>query len=149
MGETDVPSLLVVLVVALAAAVTDVREWRIPNLLVGAGVIATAALAVSGGRWLDALAGGGVGMALMALPRLAAREAVGFGDIKLVGIVGLAAGVSGVIAVLCIAVAAATVALLVQAGYRQAIRNLRLPFAPCLALGVGGYLAALLHAGGG
>ena len=141
--------LLIALGVTLAASVSDVRERRIPNVLVGAGLIATAPLAVVGGRWIDAVAGAGLGLALLSLPRLFARDAVGFGDIKLAGIVGLALGISGVMTAVGLAVVAASVAMLVHAGNRRATRGQRLPFAPCLAFGVAGYLAGSLHLGAG
>ncbi|MCY3748479.1 MAG: A24 family peptidase [Chloroflexi bacterium] len=141
--------LLVALGVTLAASVTDVRERRIPNVLVGAGLIASAPLAVVGGRWIDAVAGAGLGLALLALPRLIAHDAVGFGDIKLAGIVGLALGIVGVMMAVGLAVVAASIALLVHAGNRRETRGPRLPFAPCLAFGVAGYVAVTLHLGVG
>ena len=134
--------------VALLASITDIRERRIPNTLVVAGLIAAGALAVVGGRWVDALTGGGLGMALLALPRLVAPEAVGFGDIKLVGIAGLAAGLPGVIAVVGIAVVAAVVAFAVRAACRRMPPEGGLPFAPYLAMGVVGYLAIAILVSG-
>ena len=140
--------LFVTLGVALLASITDIREQRIPNTLIIAGLIATTALAVVGGRWVEALAGSGLGMALLALPRLVAPENVGFGDIKLVGVAGMAVGVSGVIVVVGLAVTAAVVTLAVRAARRRMLREGGLPFAPCLALGIAGYLAAELIASG-
>ena len=140
---------LIALGVTLAASVPDVRERRIPNVLVGAGLIATAPLAVVGGRWIDAVAGAGLGLALLALPLLIDHDAIGFGDIKLAGIVGLALGISGVMTAVGLAVVAASVALLVHAGNRRSSRGLRLPFAPCLAFGVAGHLAGTLLLGAG
>ncbi len=86
-------------------------------------------------------------MAVLGLPRLAARDAVGLGDIKLVGVLGLSAGMAGIIVVLAVAVAAATpVVLWVGRGSR---RCRQLPFAPFLATGVVGSMAVRFAAGGG
>ncbi len=86
-------------------------------------------------------------MAVLGLPRLAARDAVGLGDIKLVGVLGLSAGMAGIIVVLAVAVAAATpVVLWVGRGSR---RCRQLPLAPFLATGVVGSMAVRFAAGGG
>ena len=86
--------------VALIASVTDIRERRIPNVLILVGLVVVAAMVAVGGRWLDALIGSGLGMVLLVLPRLIARDAVGLGDIKLVGVLGLGAGMAGILVVI-------------------------------------------------
>ena len=149
MDDPYLPGLLVALGVTLAASVTDVRERRIPNALIVAGLIVTAALAMLCDRWLDAVAGGALGIGTLALPRLCARDAVGSGDIKLAGVVGIGVGVHGVFAVLGLAVAAALVVLGAQAACRRATGERQLPFAPYVALGVVGLTAVTLAAGGG
>ena len=122
--------------IALIASVTDIRARRIPNALVLVGLVITAAMAAVGSRWADALIGSGVGMAVLVLPRLAARDAVGLGDIKLVGVLGLSAGMAGIIVVLAVAVAAAMPVVLWDRRKQPCPR--RIPFAPFLALGVAG-----------
>lgn len=83
--------------VLIAAAVTDLRHRRIPNLYTfSAAGVALAAHALAGG-WgglLFSLAGLGLGMALL-LPMYAARG-MGAGDVKLLGAVGAALGPLGV-----------------------------------------------------
>ena len=141
------PGLLVALGVALAASVTDVRERRIPNALVLVGLVVAGAIAVLGGRWLDSLIGSGLGMAVLVLPRLIARDAVGLGDIKLVGVLGLGAGISGIVVIVGLAVAAATPVILWASRKGHHFRPL--PFAPFLAMGVVGCMAVHFAAGGG
>ena len=138
---------LATLVIATAAAVRDIRERRIPNAIVAAGLLVLAVLAVGGGRWVDALAGGALGVALVALPRLAGPAAVGGGDIKLAAIVGLGVGVPGVVVAVGLAVAVATPVVVVRAMRRGEARDRTLPFAPYLALGVMGYAAVTLAVG--
>ena len=137
--------LLVALGIALLASVTDIRERRIPNALILVGPVVAAAMAVIGGRWMDALIGSGLGMAVLALPRLIARDAIGLGDIKLVGVLGVSAGMAGIMIVIGIAVAAATPAALWNRCEEPNRRQL--PFAPFLALGIAGCLAVHLAAG--
>ena len=139
--------LLVALGVALVASVTDIRERRIPNALVFVGLVIAAVIAATSGRWLDALLGSGLGMAVLALPRLVARDAVGLGDIKLAGVLGLSAGMSGIVVVVGLAVAAAMLVVLWER--REGRSSGSLPFAPFLAVGVVGWMAVCLEVGVG
>ncbi|MCY3959287.1 MAG: A24 family peptidase [Chloroflexi bacterium] len=145
MADPYLLGLLAALAVTLAASVTDVRERRISNGLIVVGLVAAAALATTSGRWPDALAGSGLGMGTLALPRFIARDSVGFGDIKLVGVVGMSAGVSGVLAVIGLAIAAAAVALTVQIVRCRRTSERVIAFAPCLALGTAGHAAVALN----
>ncbi len=135
------PGLLVALGVTLAASVTDIRERRIPNKLILVGLVIAAAIAVTSGQWLDALAGSLLGMAILALPRLVSRDAVGLGDVKLVGVVGMGVGVTGVAVVTGLAVAVATATIVFLWLGRRTLHRRRLPFAPFLAVGASGALA--------
>ncbi|MCY4115251.1 MAG: A24 family peptidase [Chloroflexi bacterium] len=139
--------LSVALGVALLASITDIRERRIPNTLIVTGLVATSALAVVGGWWVDALAGSGLGMVLLALPRLVARDAVGLGDIKLAGVLGIGTGMAVIVVAIGIAVVAAMPVFVW--GARSGRRCRVLPFSPFLATGVVGCMAVHLAAGGG
>ncbi len=131
--------------VALIASVTDIRERRIPNALIVVGLVVAAAIVTVSGVWLDALAGSGLGIATLALPRLVARDAVGLGDIKLVGVLGLDAGMAGIMIVIGLAVAVAMPVALWDRREQSCRR--RIPFAPFLAVGVAGYLAVRFAVG--
>ncbi len=143
------PGLLVALGVTLAASVTDIRERRIPNELILIGLVTAAAVAATSGRWLDALAGGVLGVAILTLPRLVARDAVGLGDVKLAGVVGMGVGVTGVVVVVALAVVAAmTTFVLLRLGSRSTHRR-DLPFAPFLLAGTTGIAALTSFTGAG
>ena len=144
MGDPATPGLLGAAGITFVAAVTDVRTRRIPNALVLVGLVTTPALVAIGGGWMDALIGAGLGMLVLALPRLVARNAVGLGDIKLMGVVGMGAGMAGTLMVIGLAVAFAMPMVLWTKRGNDDCR--RLPFAPFLALGVVAWLAVRLAA---
>ena len=143
------PGLLVALGVTLAASVTDIRERRIPNELILIGLVTAAAVAATSGCRLDALAGSVLGVAILTLPRLVARDAVGLGDVKLAGVVGMGVGVTGVVVVVALAVVAAmTTFVLLRLGSRSTHRRY-LPFAPFLLAGTTGIAALTSFTGAG
>ncbi len=88
----------------LTLAVIDLRSYRLPDVLVLSGAVAAAAFGAvealatgSGPAVRDMLVSGGVGVALLGTVRLIGsglfrREAMGFGDIKLIGMIGLFLG---------------------------------------------------------
>ena len=132
---------------ALLASITDIRERRIPNALTLVGLVCAVSIVAISGQWSDALLGSGFGIAMMALPRLVSRDAVGLGDVKLIGVLGLGAGMAGIVVVVGLAVAVAT-PIVLWAGPKEG--DLRpLPFAPFLAVGVLGCVAVRFTSGGG
>ena len=135
--------------ITLAASVTDIRERRIPNELILIGLVIAAAVAATSGHWLDALAGGVLGVAILTLPRLVARDAVGLGDVKLAGVVGMGVGVTGVVAVVGVAVVTAAVAMGLMSLRSDGRHRWSLPLAPFLAIGAMGLIVAMAVAGAG
>jgi prepilin peptidase CpaA len=123
---------LAVLVFLLVIAVAvDIREHRIPNWLVAAGMI-VATLFHAGapqgmGTWF-ALSGLGVG--IVTLFPLFALGLMGAGDVKLMGMIGAFLGVSGVLGALLASLAAGGVLALGMAANKrmlpQLLANLRL-----------------------
>ena len=86
--------------VMVGAIVVDLREHRIPNLLVAGGaaaiVVALSIGAALSGRW-SPLGGAAVGAAVFAVPLLvsnlvSARHLPGVGDVKLAAVLGLLLG---------------------------------------------------------
>jgi leader peptidase (prepilin peptidase)/N-methyltransferase len=128
-----------------AIALIDMRTRRIPNSLLAPGSIAALALAALHGSLPLALIAGGAGYGgFWLLRRVSARggqAALGGGDVKLAGLIGLACGPSLPLALLAGTAAGAAVALaLLAAG---APRRSFFPYAPALAFGA---LFALLWA---
>jgi leader peptidase (prepilin peptidase)/N-methyltransferase len=129
------------LVPAAAAAATDWRTHRVPNLLVAVALVpALVAVLVVDDR-THLLASLALGAAVMALPllfvHLAAPAAMGFGDVKLAAALGAALGVlDPTLGVPALAVAAGLT--LIAAAWR---RRTAMPFAPGLATGAWAALA--------
>lgn len=107
-GTYRVPLHLFVLVCLLGiAAMIDVRERRIPNWLVGAGVLLGSLFHVLGAQGMGiAFALSGLAVGLVALFPLYALGVMGAGDVKLMGMIGAFLGMSGVAGVILASMAA-------------------------------------------
>ena len=117
------------LAVAAATTLTDLRERRIPNRVTGPAAVAAVAI----GCVLDLdgepvrLAAGAAAAVFLGVAALLNPAGMGLGDAKLAGVMGLALGPPVAVAIL-VACAAGT-------AYGLAARAATLPFAPFLALG--------------
>jgi leader peptidase (prepilin peptidase) / N-methyltransferase len=139
---------LVFIAMLAAVTVTDLRERRIPNRVLGAAVVLGLPLLAASdpgalpGRVTAAVVAGGVFLT-MALLR---PGGFGLGDVKLIATMGLFLGpaVLGAVLIALLAGSLWGVALFVRHG--RAAAKLTLPFAPFLALGS---LLTLFCASGG
>jgi prepilin peptidase CpaA len=131
-GTYSLPLYLAVLItLVLAATVIDVRERRIPNWLVAAGmaigILFHAGSPQGSGIWFAA---SGLGLGIVTLFPLFAFGLLGAGDVKLVGMIGAFLGTAGIPGVILSSMAAGGVlALAMAAGKRmlpQLLANLRL-----------------------
>ncbi|TWG86573.1 leader peptidase (prepilin peptidase)/N-methyltransferase [Cellulosimicrobium cellulans J34] len=137
------------LVLAAAAgglvAVVDARTHRLPDAVVlpaWAGVVlllAVAAVATGDGAGLvRALAGGATGFAAYAVLRLAYPPGLGFGDVKLAGLLGTPLGWLGWSALavgLVLPFLLGGLWALVLVAVRRARRDTAVPFGPSMVLG--------------
>lgn len=136
-------------------AVIDARERRLPDRLtlpsypVTLALLGVAAVLLPGGgrHFLGALAGLGIALALFLAQALLYPAGLGWGDVKLAGILGLFLGWLGLAAVaaglfLGYLLAAVTGLALMVAG--RASRKTQLPFGPFLLAGT---LAAIMLSG--
>ncbi len=128
-------------VIAAAASFVDRHEHRIPNRLVTAGLVAVIAADVvvaavdhRGGVAVSAVAGAlCYGGPLLAL-HLASPRGIGFGDVKLGGVLGLGLGVGHPV-LAALALLGACVAAIVRRATLWRWRTAE-PFAPAMAAGV-------------
>jgi len=125
----------VILAATLAAAVVfDLRERRIPNAVTAPAAVA--ALFAGAAHDPARLAAGAGAAAFLGLAALVRPDGMGWGDVKLAGVLGLVLGPPVAVALL-IAFAVGTLYGLALALRRGLVRARRttVPFAPFLAVG--------------
>ncbi|HEV2786658.1 MAG TPA: A24 family peptidase [Solirubrobacteraceae bacterium] len=147
MSTVEVALAAVLVVTGAIATVTDLRERRIPNWLTGAAALVAIALGLA----LDAsgepgrLAAGAGAAAFFGVAALLNPAGMGFGDVKLAGVLGLCLGDEVIVALLAALAAGNAVVLSRFVRHGRAARGSTLPFGPCLALGgVAGVVAQAL-----
>lgn len=139
------PAFAVLALLMVPLAIIDIRTHRLPDRLTAAAALGVGVLlsvATVGAPTLDdagrALLGGAAALAALGLLRIAVPSGLGFGDVKLGGVLGLALGWQGWAAVMVGLVAGfvlgAVTALVLMAARRATLRT-ALPFGPSLILG--------------
>jgi len=134
-----VPSVawLVVLAVGVPLAAIDLDRRRLPDLLVLPALVLLGGLAAVAGEGRALLAGVAT-FAVYAVLAVLPRGGLGFGDVKLAGVLGLALGLLGWGAVVrgtALAFTIGGVAALALLVTGRARRDTQLPFGPCLLAG--------------
>jgi leader peptidase (prepilin peptidase)/N-methyltransferase len=136
----DPPALLAwlaVLAVAAPLAAIDLACLRLPDALVAPAGGAVALVAAAAGDW-PALAAGALAFAAFAALALLPRSALGFGDVKLAGVLGIALGLLGWGALVrgaALSVGAAGIVALGLLACGRARRDTPVPFGPFLLAG--------------
>ena len=131
---------LLVLIVGIPLCAIDVAVHRLPDPLVLPAILAVAQEAWS----LRALAGGAVLVTVYAVLAVLPRSGLGFGDVKLAGLLGIALALLGWAPLVwgtALAFALGGVVALTLLAMRKARRDTHLPFGPAVL--AGGVLAAL------
>jgi Flp pilus assembly protein protease CpaA len=141
--------------VGVAIAVCDWRAFVIPDrlVIVGVGLVLAARFAWPIGSWWAAAGTTAFACGVFAVARVVAGGKLGWGDVKLSGLIGLTLGGLGWLVAMFIACLAALVWVFVA--YRghdwQALREARIPFGSFMVGGAlaSGVLLALLALDGG
>lgn len=140
--------LFVLLVIVISAGIVDLKKKIIPNLLVCFGLlfwVCITAYDISKeenlkGLLESELIGLAIGFGLLAVVSLVTKGAIGFGDVKLFGVIGLIGGAfctySTLLVSLIISVIVAAIGLIAK----KISKKDTIPFGPCIALG---YLVVL------
>jgi leader peptidase (prepilin peptidase)/N-methyltransferase len=121
----------------LAVLVIDLEHRRVLNIMVApAAVVALLASLLPGGPTpVQALIGGALGFGVFFLLALIGRGAMGMGDVKLAGVIGLMTGYPLVVAALALGIVLGGVAAIALLVTRRAGRKGTMAYAPYLALG--------------
>ncbi|MBM4460071.1 MAG: prepilin peptidase [Chloroflexi bacterium] len=135
--------LAALLLLLIAAIDLDVRLVLNEVLLVGAGLALLHAAAAGWSRLALALIGGGLALGLFLLLALLQRGAMGAGDVKLAGLLGLMFGYPAALQALLLGVIVGGVVAAALLLTRRLGRKALIPYAPFLS--AGGILTLLLN----
>ncbi len=121
----------------LTVLVIDLEHRRVLNIMLGPAALVVLALSLlpETPTPLNALLGGSVGLGLFFLLAVIRRGALGFGDVKLAGVIGLMTGYPQVINALFLGILFGGVAALYFLLSRRATLKSYIPYAPYLAVG--------------
>ena len=136
--------------IVAAAAVVDFKQTIIPNLLILIGLGLRGAIYIAeyvlyrdafGAQFKSDLIGFAFGFGFLFIVSLISKNALGFGDVKLFGVIGLTAGAICTYYTLlfCLVVSAVVSAILLI--LKKKGRKDSIPFGPCIAVG---YFMAIL-----
>lgn len=136
-------------IIIISAAVIDSKLRIIPNKLIFSGLIFRVAIYIyefaSKEEMKDILKndliGFVIGFVFLALVSFVTKGSLGFGDVKLFGIIGITAGSFGTYSTLLISLIASLIVSLVFITIKKMDRKSAFPFGPCIALG---YIVSIL-----
>jgi leader peptidase (prepilin peptidase)/N-methyltransferase len=121
----------------LAVLVIDLEQRRVLNVMLLPGAILALGFSLLPGTPSlgHALLGGLIGFGFFLLIALVGRGAMGAGDVKLAGLIGMMTGFPNVISALVIGIVFGGIAALALLISRRATRKSTMAYAPYLALG--------------
>ena len=90
---------------------------------------------VNGNVWKETFLGALTGGGLLGLIYFISRGGMGFGDVKLAGVLGIWTGIPGILVTLYLAFLIGGIAALSLCMTHKAVMKSRIPFAPCLSAG--------------
>lgn len=135
--------LYVLFVLITAAAIVDSKRRIIPNLIIIIGLSFRVLLYVYEILTVDNikdifvndLIGFGIGFVLLAIVSLLSKGSLGFGDVKLFGVIGLVSGAFCTYSTLLASLIVSLVFSLVSLARKKMGRKDSFPFGPCIAIG--------------
>lgn len=127
-----------IIALLIAAAIIDIKEHRIPDILVFFGAAAGLAFSLFDfrrGLWGGFIGGITAGLVLLLIYYIA-KGGLGMGDVKLFGCVGIYLGFPDTVSAMLIASILSGLFSLVLICVKRVNRKLELPFAPFILIGV-------------
>lgn len=137
-------------VIVFSAGVIDSKRRIIPNLLIVIGLILRAGIYIyeiffAAGEIksivINDLIGFAIGFVFLALVSLISKGALGFGDAKLFGVIGLTSGSFCTYSTLLVSLVISTVISIINIARKKMGRKDSFPFGPCITAG---YIIAVL-----
>ncbi len=132
------------LLAAIPVAAVDLRERRIPNAAVVAGLALALCWAAGRGEasLTDSVLGGALGLLLLGGVWLLFRGRLGMGDVKFASVVGAFCGAAGLFVAVFVAALLGLLAALVLIAMDRKNAQAKIPFAPFLSAGGAAALTA-------
>lgn len=135
--------LYVLAVITICSALVDIKRKIIPNPLILFGLLAWVGITVY--EWLysehfkdviiSELIGFAVGFVLLAAVSAITKGAIGFGDVKLFGVIGLLGGAFCTYSTLLVSLLVSVVVSVVGMIMKKITRKDSIPFGPCICIG--------------
>jgi prepilin signal peptidase PulO-like enzyme (type II secretory pathway) len=139
-----VPAIIITLLLLVIAAVDLERRLVLNELVLAGAILALGHAALAGWPTLMmSLLGGLVGLALFAVAAVLGRGALGAGDVKLAGLLGLVLGYPAILQALFLTVVIGGITAGILLVTRKVERRTMIPYAPFLA--AGGILGLILR----
>ncbi len=136
-------------ILVLCASVIDFKRKIIPNFLIVLGLVFRVLIYIYEAVFLSSelksvfindLIGFAIGFVLLAVVSLVSKGAIGFGDAKLFGVIGLISGSFCTYSTLLISLIASACVSLIRIARKKMGRKDSMPFGPFIAVG---YIAAI------
>ena len=134
------------------AGVIDYKTKKIPNKLIASGVILRAVLLAAEAIYykgdilnivINDLVGLAIGFGVLMLSALVTRGSVGYGDVKLFGVIGIMSGAICTFHTLLIALVISVIVSLFLMIVKKKSRKDSIPFGPCVFVGY--YISLMLY----
>jgi leader peptidase (prepilin peptidase) / N-methyltransferase len=123
--------------VLLTISVIDLQHKLILNVIVYpmAVIVCIIDIFLPGIGWWQGLAGGAIGFAILLIPALFSRSGMGWGDVKLAGLIGLMTGFRDVFVAILGGVILGGIVAVILVALKKKSRKDTIAFGPFLALG--------------
>lgn len=139
------PKMAVTHLICACAALTDFKRCKIPNVLIAAGLVSRAVmyaaeLFLTGEYFTDILKndalGFAIGFIMLFVIAVITKGGIGFGDVKLFGVIGLMAGSGGVFAVLFLSLLFSSICSVALMLLKKKTLKSSVPMAPFIYMGL-------------
>ncbi|MHB1394034.1 MAG: prepilin peptidase [Clostridia bacterium] len=142
-SNINIASYLVVFAILITASIIDIKERRIPDNLIIAGVAIGLALAFHNPEqgFLDGLIGGMTAGLILLLISHITKGGLGLGDVKLFGCIGIYLGLESTVSAMLIAAILSGLFSLILICINRDNKKREIPFAPFIMAGA---LAAVM-----
>lgn len=130
--------------VCACAALTDYKRCRIPNTLIVTGLVSRAVIYIAelfiAGEYfksiiINDLLGFAIGFVMLFVIAVITKGGIGFGDVKLFGVIGLMAGSGGVFAILFLSLLFSSIVSVILILLRKKTLKSSVPMAPFIYAG--------------